>query len=347
MQSRTRCYQFLLPLAVAWLLLKATVVQARQRMTSHLPDHLHRDLVQDGHARLPRLLTSGEASEWLRRVVAASRAEEAACSVCSARAIADPSDSTCYCCPAPAPDRSFFRARRLAQFDPSLESLPRHPAIVAAAAAALAVPRVRLYQWSSFLKAPGEAASGWHQDAAASPLRGDKAVTVWIALSDVPAAVGSLRFATGSHLPGVPIPSLRDVPLVERLVKMSNWSDADVERMTGLPLTDALAMSAGDATMHLGWTLHSALPNTSPDLRVAIALQYVADGARIYPDLLELDEESGASSGDPLLRRGVRFDAADGAALYVRLLADDAITWTQWLRARPPLLIPGSRMEDE
>ena len=69
---------------------------------------------------------------------------------------------------------------------------------------------------------------------------------------------------------------------------------------------------------------------------MALALQYVADGARVYSDLLEMGE----TGADGL--RGVRFDAADGGPpLFVRLLADDAITWSAWLRARPPLLIPG------
>lgn len=173
-------------------------------------------------------------------------------------------------------------------------------------------------------------------------------MTIWLALSEVPASAGPLIFASRSHLPSVPLPSLRDLPLVQRLAHMAPWTDADIEA-AGLEITPARALAPGDATVHLGWTLHAAPPNTSPGLRVAVALQYVADGARVYPDLLSFDDfahsggrggSSGGSGSSSLL--GIRFDAEDGGPpLYVRLLADDAITWSAWLRARPPLLIPG------
>jgi len=126
-------------------------------------------------------------------------------------------------------------------------------------------------------------------------------------------------------------------------------------------------MAAGDATLHLGWTLHAAAPNTSPEPRVALALQYFVDGARIHEDLLELEGGEGGLGGraagrhgkaaigvrgeeglSPPAPRGVRYDAAGGApSLFVRLLSDDAITWTAWLRARPPVLVPGAVMQHE
>ena len=329
-------------------LLLLSLCSAAAAAPGPLPSDLHASLLRDGHARVDALVAGATAAAWLPRVLAAARAEEAACARCPAAARDDPSNAACYCCPAPpASPRAFFRARRLAAFDSSLAALPLERALARAAAAALAVPRVRLYQWSAFVKAPGEAASAWHQDSAASPLAGDKSVTVWLALTDVPSEAGSLRFATGSHLPGVPLPSLRDVPLPQRLARMARWEDADVAR-TGCALTPARAMRAGDATLHLGWTLHSAPPNFSPGVRVALAVQYFADGARVHPELLALDDAGEAAAVAatgavaPAAHRGVRFEAADGGpALLVRLLADDAITWTAWLRARPSLLVPG------
>ena len=336
--------QLLARLAVA--LACAAAVSAAAR----LPADLHSSLLRDGHARVDALIAGATAESWLARVLAAARAEEAACARCPAAAVEDPANSTCFCCPAASASspRSFFRARRLAAHDASLAALPHARELARAAAAALAVPRVRLYQWSAFIKAPGDGVSAWHQDAAASPLAGDKSVTVWLALSAVPAEAGPLRFASGSHLPGVPLPSLRDVPLAQRLARMALWDDADMAR-TGCPLTPARAMNAGDATLHLGWTLHAAPPNLSPYARVALAVQYFADGARIHPDLLALDDGEAAVAAAtgavmaPAAHRGVRFEAAEGGpALLVRLLADDTITWSAWLRARPPLLVPGA-----
>ena len=55
-----------------------------------------------------------------------------------------------------------------------------------------------LFQDSAFFKEVGDFESSWHQDGAASPLRG-WSLAIWIALEDVKAAMGPLRFARGSH----------------------------------------------------------------------------------------------------------------------------------------------------
>ena len=113
-------------------------------------------------------------------------------------------------------------------------------------------------------------------------------------------------------------------------------------------------MAAGDATLHLGWTLHAAAPNTAREPRIALAVQYFAEGARVHRELLELEEGGGGRDGGggggerSDVRRGIRFEASEGGpALLVRLLADDAATWTAWLRARPPQLVPGQLVNDD
>ena len=40
-------------------------------------------------------------------------------------------------------------------------------------------------------------------------------------------------------------------------------------------------MNAGDATFHLGWTIHSAGPNRSTKMREVMTIIYFADGAKI------------------------------------------------------------------
>jgi ectoine hydroxylase-related dioxygenase (phytanoyl-CoA dioxygenase family) len=206
-------------------------------------------------------------------------------------------------------------------------------------ARAMNVSGLRLYSASVFLKRPGDGLSLWHQDAAAMPLRTDKIATLWVALEDVPVAAGPLRFLKGSHLPGVKPPSLRDLPPRERTAAARLAASApEVERATGLRATAPRAMTAGDATLHLGWTLHGAEENAAATDRVALAITFFEDGARVEPALLERVPPGGAEAAPS---KGVRFRGEDGGELIVHLLDDDRVTWEPWLHARPPLLVPG------
>jgi ectoine hydroxylase-related dioxygenase (phytanoyl-CoA dioxygenase family) len=329
---------------------------------------LHARLLRNGFARLPAALPAAEAAAFRAPLLRAVAAEAARCGRCSARELQDVEHAVCFGCDhafrEAAPARSFARARRLEENDPALAALVRHPALARAAGDAMNVSGVRLYQATAFVKRAGDAPSAWHQDSAAAPFDSDRVVTLWLALADVPRQCGPLRFVRGSHLPGVPVPSLRNVALTKRLRAMRAWSDADVTA-GGLDIVEPPegGLSAGDATLHLGWTLHGAKGNACKEDRPAIALTYFADGARIHRDLLRIDGEGssvaavGADGGSSYLAStqeagedagAVRLQTADGkSTLVVRLLADDASTWVPWLRARPPLLVPGMSPRSE
>lgn len=144
---------------------------------------------------------------------------------------------------------------------------------------------------------------------------------------------------------------------------MSEWDDAGVSRGLNLSIAEppAAGMRAGDATLHLGWTLHGARANACASARPALAITYFADGARVHRALLRMARGgSGGSSGgggpggdpgggpEPGDERAIRLSTADGSAeLLVRLLTDDAGTWVRWLSARPPVLVPGSPVRDD
>jgi hypothetical protein len=52
-------------------------------------------------------------------------------------------------------------------------------------------------------------------------------------------------------------------------------------REHGLERSDHAPFAPGDATFHTGWTLHSAPPNRSDQMREVMTVIYYADGARI------------------------------------------------------------------
>ena len=300
---------------------------------------LHAQLLSEGYARVRALLPSDQAAQWGARVLAASQQQTAACPHSSTKAAAGCMGFR---------GASFTRGRSLEDADPLLLQLSHSPQLARLAAQAMNVTRVRLYQATSFVKGPGDAPSAWHQDAAACPLHTDKLVTLWLALGAVPPESGPLIFARRSHLPGVPLPSLRDLAPPARLARMARWTTAEVRNSTGLPISRALGLAAGDATLHLGWTLHAAPPNDSSLPRIAIAITYFADGARVHPELLELSEPSAAAAALDAdgQQRGVAFLGQDGRELRVRLLDDDAATWRPWLEKKPSILIPGAAVRD-
>lgn len=295
----------------------------------------HATLLRDGFLHLPELIPADEALAWGRAVDAAANARAADCSASALGRKCEPS-------PPPGAPASFLRARDLAATDAGLAVLTHSPALARVVASALRVKGLRYYESSAFIKHSGDERSRWHSDAAAIPLRTDKIATLWLSLSDVDADAGALKFLNASHLPGVPRPSLRDVPVFERPLVMAEWADATdaaVRAATGLDVVRARAMRAGDATLHLGWTLHAASRNKSPHDRVALAITYFVDGARI-DDVLESQR-----SGEGDARGGIRFSGDGGSDLIVHLLADDVSTWTPWIHER--VLIPGTRMEHE
>ncbi len=289
----------------------------------------HDTLLTAGYVRLPNLLEPREALQWGQRVSAASAKEHPGSSSTGAPV-------------------SFQRARRLEEIDPGLSQLTHSVDLARVVAKVMNVSRVRLYQATAFIKRAGDGPSVWHQDAAACPLHTDKLATLWIALDHLDASSGTLQFARGSHLPGVPLPSLRDLQPKDRVTSMRMWGTQEVRGMTNLSISKAVVMAAGDATLHLGWTLHAAPPNLSREPRPALAITYFADGARVHPNLLEevgedyLEEGVGVKGVErPVTPKGVTFKGEDGKHLVVHLLEDDVEVWKPWLHNKPSILIPG------
>jgi len=81
--------------------------------------------------------------------------------------------------------------------------------------------------------------------------------------------VGSMAFVAGSHRLGHVSGE-----------SISDESDREVAALIaeqGLEVETHGPLRAGDATFHSGWTLHSAGPNPTADMRPVMTVIYVAD----------------------------------------------------------------------
>jgi ectoine hydroxylase-related dioxygenase (phytanoyl-CoA dioxygenase family) len=140
------------------------------------------------------------------------------------------------------------------------------------AAQLLGVDSVRLYHDQALFKPPGADRTPWHQDRYYWPLDTDRTVTMWLPLVDVDEAMGPMIFASGSHradgLGDLMISSETD----RRLTKLI------AER--GYKIASA-PVRLGDATFHLGGTLHSAGANRSLHVREVLTVIYLASGTRV------------------------------------------------------------------
>jgi len=146
---------------------------------------------------------------------------------------------------------------------------------------------VRMYHDLALFKEPGGGFTPWHQDQIYWPLDTNNTITLWMPLVNIPAEVGSMTFASGSHHRGY-------VSKLE-ISDQSHSTLKDYIAHEQIPTANYGAMSAGDATFHAGWTLHSAPGNPTPLMREVMTIIYVADGTRV------LEPDSNARKND--LRR--------------------------------------------
>ncbi len=169
--------------------------------------------------------------------------------------------------------KAFLQVPNLWKVDAGVARFTLARRFARAAAALLGVPAVRLYHDQALFKEPFGGRTPWHQDQYYWPFDGDRTITLWMPLVDVPAEVGSMTFASGSH-------RLGDLGAQHISDASDAWYDA-VIRERGLPLETHGALAAGDATFHAGWTLHSAPANPTDRLRAVMTVIYFADGLRV------------------------------------------------------------------
>ena len=109
----------------------------------------------------------------------------------------------------------------------------------------------------------------WHQDASYWPLTPTKTITVWLALDDVSAQNGAMKFIPGSHLHGqIPFqPSDEEEHNVlnQTVSRPEDWGDNAVN----------IELQAGQISIHSDLLLHGSEPNLSTTDRRGLTLRYM------------------------------------------------------------------------
>lgn len=141
------------------------------------------------------------------------------------------------------------------------------------AADLMGVSGVRLYHDQALFKEAHGGFTPWHQDQHYWPLATNNTLTMWMPLVDADEHMGLMRFASGSHTEGY----LGDLEISDK----SEAHFAEYIKQRGYRLSTPVAMRAGDATFHSGWTLHCAPGNDTDRVREVMTIIYFADGARV------------------------------------------------------------------
>jgi phytanoyl-CoA hydroxylase len=187
----------------------------------------------------------------------------------------------------------FRQVVNLWESQPVLRELTFHPRIIAAARALAGVP-LRLWHDQALIKPPAGKPTVYHQGQTnwSHICRPDShALTVWVALNDVPVEMGCMGFIPGSHRHWDlgRQENLQDPRGLYRLRPEFEW-----EQNIRLPLR------AGDLTVHHAFTAHNAGPNTTDQHRYGFIIDFMDDDTRYRPIPHVLTDDLNLSPGDLL-----------------------------------------------
>jgi hypothetical protein len=224
-----------------------------------LPAAARDDLWRDGHVTLRAVLGPDE--------VAAVRAAVAAAVGSVPALVPAAAEGEVYA-------QAFRQHTNLWRVHEGVARLTRSPRLGRLAARLLGVRAVRLYHDQALRKLPGGGPTPWHQDKHYWPIDAEM-LTLWLPLVDIDPLMGELCFARGSHRAG----PLSDQPISER----SQRELTALVRARGYEVAGTGPMRAGDASLHLAWTLHAAGANASGASRDVMTVIWMPDGARVLP----------------------------------------------------------------
>jgi len=183
------------------------------------------------------------------------------------------------------------------------DRLVHHPTILDAVEDIIG-PDILLWDSTFIIKEPGDKKFvSWHQDLTYWGLEPDDVVSMWLALSPATAKSGCMRMIPGSHKLG----------RVEH--RATNLPDNILSRgqTIGIPIDEAsavdIALTAGQMSLHDGWTFHASHPNQTSDRRIGLNMNLIAPNVcqtKFEGDsamLLRGEDRFGHFSAEPRPRR--------------------------------------------
>lgn len=152
---------------------------------------------------------------------------------------------------------------------PWADRLARHPEILDAVSGLLG-PDLRLWKSKAFVKFPGVGTVNWNQDVPHWDILPARAVTAWVALSDVDEANGCVRVLPGSHREG-PRPASQDT--TSALLSAGLTCPVTAEEAAR---STPILLRAGQFSLHDGMVIHASGANHTAAPRIGLALIYIA-----------------------------------------------------------------------
>lgn len=175
----------------------------------------------------------------------------------------------------PVPSRGrFHNDGFLWQRHDALRGLCLAGSLPASVAALLCTPTVRLLMDEVFVKEPAtDLAVPWHTDASYWPVSGRAMMSIWIALDEVDARNGAVRFLPASHRRG-------------EIHEPASFLGHDAPPVSLAPDDGTVSwpLVPGDALAFHAYTLHSSPGNLSSDRRRrAYSIRYAGADVRYQP----------------------------------------------------------------
>ena len=212
---------------------------------------------ENGHVYIPSLISADELQPYRRAIL--DWADEF-------RALQKPMEER------DTYGKAFLQMMNLWETSETVEEFTLANRFASVAAQLLGVKNVRLYHDQALFKEPGGGHTPWHQDQYYWPIDTPKTVTMWMPLVDIEEGMGMLTFASKSS--GADLPKLEISDESETLI-------GEYVAKQGYEIVAQKSMKAGDATFHLGWTLHNAPGNESTKMREVMTIIYMDAEARV------------------------------------------------------------------
>lgn len=162
--------------------------------------------------------------------------------------------------------KAFLQMMNLWEADANIKEFVLAKRFGQVAADLLGVEKVRLYHDQALFKEAGGGHTPWHQDQYYWPLSNAKTVTMWMPLVDITEEMGMLTFASGTQHVKLP-----PMPISDK----SEETIASFVQDQGFPIKAQKTMHSGDATFHMGWTLHAAPGNHSETMREVMTIIFM------------------------------------------------------------------------